>query len=200
MKKLTKMKYNIEMIGWEYHIQTKSLNGGQVEKAQNEINDIYELEDLHLAGEGDFEICALDASGNGPLTITVCDDDHNVVLEIGGSDVLHYSEIDELCNKEWDKDLEITPEYSEDYENTLYLEKDYSGSVFYYEVESAEIPKKEDFLFSYLCIATPNGDIDLIGELIFKSNILIGDLESGKHKGTYMNIYTSESETIEIEN
>ena len=39
-----------------------------------------------------------------------------------------------------------------------------------------------------------------IGELIFKSNILIGDLESGKHKGTYMNIYTSESETIEIEN
>jgi hypothetical protein len=197
------MKYKIEMMGWEYHIQTKSLNGEQVEKIAvfgPLRQSIYELEHDHLSGEGDFEICALDNSGNGPLTITVYDEDQNVVLEIGASDVLHYSEIDELCNKDWDKDLEINPEYSEDYENTLYLEKDYSGSVFYYEVESAEIPKKEDFLISYLCIATPNGDIDLIGELIFKSNILIGDLESGKHKGTYMNIYTSEGKTLEIEN
>jgi len=199
-KKLKKMKYKIEMIGWEYHIQTKSLNRDQVEMAQNEIYDIYELEDLHLAGESDFEICALDNSGNSPLTITVTDEDQNVMLEIEGSDVSHYSEIDELSNKGWDKDLDINPEYSEDYENTLYLEKEYSGSVYSYEVESAEAPKKEDFLFSYICIATPIGDIDLIGELIFKSNALIGELESGEHRGTYMNIYTSEGENIKIEN
>jgi hypothetical protein len=121
-----------------------------------------------------------------------------VVLEIKHSDVLHYSEIIELCDENWDESVEINPEYSEDYENTLYLEKDYSGSSFSYEVESDEYPKKEDFRFSYLCIGTPNGDIDLIKDLIFKSNVLVGELESGKHKGTYMNIFTSEGDNIEI--
>jgi hypothetical protein len=190
------MKYEIVLTGWEYHIQSKSLNGDQVEKAQYEINDIYELEQLHLAGEGDFETCSL--GSNDPSSIVVYDEDQNVVLEIKDSDVLHYSEIIELCDENWDEDVEINPEYLEDSENTLYLEKDYSGSVFSYEVESDECPKKEDFSFSYLCIGTPNGDIDLIKDLIFKSNVLVGELNSGKHKGTYMNIFTSEGDNIEI--
>ena len=120
------------------------------------------------------------------------------MLELEASDFSHYSEIEELCDKDWDKDVDINPEYSDNYENTLYLEKDYSWSTFYYEVESDKIPKKEDFLYSSLCIGTPNGDIDLIGELIFKSKALTGELESGKHKGTYMNLYTSEGENVEI--
>jgi len=111
---------------------------------------------------------------------------------------MHYSEIIELSVKDWDESVEINPAYSEDYENTLYLEKNYSGSSFKYKIESDEAPKKEDFLLSYLCIGTPNGDIDLVKELIFKSSVLLGDLESGKHKGTYMNIFTSEGENIEI--
>ena len=64
-------------------------------------------------------------------------------------------------------------------------------------------------MYSSLCIITPNGDIDLIGKLIFKPNALKGkldgdgipnylDLESGKHKGTYMNLFTSDGENIEI--
>jgi hypothetical protein len=190
------MKYEIELMGWEYHIQSKSLNGDQVEEAQNEINDIYELEQLHLAGEGDFETCALGT--NDPLSIVVYDEEQNVVLDIKHSDVMHYSEIIELSVKDWDESVEINPAYSEDYENTLYLEKNYSGSSFKYKIESDEAPKKEDFLLSYLCIGTPNGDIDLVKELIFKSSVLLGDLESGKHKGTYMNIFTSEGENIEI--
>mgnify|MGYP001214273832 CR=1 FL=1 len=67
-----------------------------------------------------------------------------------------------------------------------------STSTFYYEVESDEISKKENFLYSSLCIGTPNSDIDLIGGLIFKSKVLTGELESGKHKGMYMNLCTSE--------
>ena len=192
------MKYTIEMTGWEYHIQTKSLDADQSEQARWDIDNLSELADLHLNGEGDFEICALDNSGNGPLSITVFDDNNKIVLELEANDFSHYSEVEELCDKNWDKDLGINPEYSDDYENTLYLEKDYSGSTFCYEVESDEIPQKEDFLYSSLCIGTPNGDIDLIGGLIFKSKVLTGELESGKHKGTYMNLYTSEGENVEI--
>ena len=193
------MKYAIEMTGWEYHIQSKSLDTDQAEEARWDIDNLSELADLHLNGEGDFEICALDNSGNSPLSLSVFDENNDVVLELESSDLSHFSEIEELCDKDWDKDVEINPEYSDDYENTLYLEKDYSGSVFYYEVESYKPPKKEDFLYSSLCIGTPNGDIDLIGGLIFKSNILTGELESGKHKGTYMNLYTSEGENVEIQ-
>ena len=202
------MKYTIEMIGWEYHIQTKSLDAEQSEQARWDIDNISELADLHLNGEADFEICGLDNSGNGPLSLTVYDENNKSVLELEANDFTHYSEIEELCEKDWDKDVEINPN-SDDYENTLYLEKDYSGSVFYYEVESDEVPTKDDFLYSSLCIITPNGDIDLIGKLIFKPNALKGkldgdgipnylDLESGKHKGTYMNLFTSDGENIEI--
>ena len=53
----------------------------------------------------------------------------------------------ELSDNDGDKFVEITPEYSEEYENTLYLEKNYSGSNFYYEIESNTTPKKEEFLF-----------------------------------------------------
>ena len=193
------MKYTIEMTGWEYHIQSKSLSTDQAEEARWDIDNLSELADLHLNGEGDFEICALDNSGNSPLSLSVFDENNDVVLELESSDLSHFSEIEELCDKDWDKDVEINHEYSDDYENTLYLEKDYSGSVFYYEIESDKPPKKEDFLYSSLCIGTPNGDIDLIGGLIFKSNILTGELESGKHKGTYMNLYTSEGENVEIQ-
>ena len=202
------MKYTIEMIGWEYHIQTKSLDAEQSEQARWDIDNISELADLHLNGEADFEICALDNSGNGPLSLTVYDENNKSVLELEANDFTHYSEIEELCEKDWDKDVEINPN-SDDYENTLYLEKDYSGSVFYYEVESDEVPTKDDFLYSSLCIITPYGDIDLIGKLIFKPNALKGkldgdgipnylDLESGKHKGTYMNLFTSDGANIEI--
>ena len=193
------MKYTIEMTGWEYHIQSKSLDTDQAEEARWDIDNLSELADLHLNGEGDFEICALDNSGNSPLSLSVFDENNDVVLELESGDLSNFSEIEELCDKDWDKDVEINPEYSDDYENTLYLEKDYSGSVFYYEIESDKPPKKEDFLYSSLCIGTPNGDIDLIGGLIFKSNILTGELESGKHKGTYMNLYTSEGENVEIQ-
>ena len=193
------MKYTIEMTGWEYHIQSKSLSTDQAEEARWDIDNLSELADLHINGEGDFEICALDNSGYSPLSLSVFDENNDVVLELESSDLSHFSEIEELCDKDWDKDVEINPEYSDDYENTLYLEKDYSGSVFYYEIESDKPPKKEDFLYSSLCIGTPNGDIDLIGGLIFKSNILTGELESGKHKGTYMNLYTSEGENVEIQ-
>ena len=186
------------MIGWEYHIQTKSLNTEQLDVAQFEIDNIFELDKLHLSGEGDFETCSLDNSGNGPLCIKVYDENQNTVLVLEANDLSHYSEIDELYDKDWDKTIEINPEYSDDYENTIYLENDYSESSFYYEVESDEIPKKDDFLYSSLCIRTPNGDIDLIGELIFKSKVLTGELESGKHKGTYMNLYTSDGQNIEI--
>ena len=63
------------------------------------------------------------------------------------------------------------------------------GQSFYYEVESDEIPKNENFLYSSLCVGTPNGDIDLIGGLIFKSKVQTGELESGKHIGTYESIH-----------
>ena len=190
------MKYKIELTGWEYHIQTKSLNSDQVEKAQFDINDIDKLEELHLAGNGDFETCSL--GSNDPTNIAVYDEDQNVILKINGTDVSHYSEMIELSDNDGDKFVEITPEYSEEYENTLYLEKNYSGSTFYYEIESNTTPKKEDFLISYLSIGTPNGDIDLFKDLIFKSEILFGELQSGKHKGTYMNIFTSGGDNIEI--
>jgi hypothetical protein len=192
------MKYTIEITGWEYHIQTKSLNLGQAKQARWDIDNLSDLADLYLNGEGDFEVCALDNSGNSPLSLTVYDENNNLVFEVESVVLSHYSEVEELCDKDWDKDVDINPEYSDNYENTLYLEKDYSGSTFYYEVESDKIPKKEDFLYSSLCIGTPNGDIDLIGELIFKSDILEGELESGKHKGTFMNLYTSGGENIEI--
>ncbi len=187
----------------EFNLQNVSKSGAVFDREKlNWMNSQYHKkylsEQLHLAGEGDFETCALDNSGNGPLSLTVFDDNNNIVLELETSDFSHYSEVEELCDKNWDKDLEINPEHSEDYENTLYLEKDYSGSSFSYEVESDECPLKEDFRFSYLCIGTPNGDIDLIKDLIFKSNVLVGELESGKHKGTYMNIFTSEGDNIEI--
>ena len=87
------MKYTIEMTGWEYNIQTKSLDADQSEQARRDIDNLSELADLHINGEG---------------------------------------------------------------------------------------------------------DIDLIGGLIFKSKVLTGELESGKHKGTYMNLYTSEGENVEI--
>lgn len=48
------MKYSIEFIGYEFHIQTKSLTKGETEKAERDIGDLWELEHLHLAGEGDF--------------------------------------------------------------------------------------------------------------------------------------------------
>ena len=102
---------------------------------------------VYIDGEADFEICALDNSGNGPLSLTVYDENNKIALELEAKDFTHYSEIDELCEKDWDKDVEINPN-SDDYENTLYLEKDYSGSVFYYEVESDEVPTKDDFLYS----------------------------------------------------
>ena len=34
------MKYTIEMIGWEYHIQTKSLDAEQSEQARWDIDNI----------------------------------------------------------------------------------------------------------------------------------------------------------------
>lgn len=193
------MKYHVEMTGWEYHIQTKSINNSEVEEAINEINDIWQLDEMHLSGEGDFEICALDNSGNSPLTVTIYDESRNILLEIERHEINHYSELEELNANSWDINVCIDPQYSDDYINTLYLEKDYKGSVFTYEIESDDIPKKEDFLFSYCCIETPKGDIDLINNLIYKSKILFGDLESGSSKGGYMCIYTSDGENIDIE-
>ena len=65
------------------------------------------------------------------------------------------------------------------------------------EIKVSNSKKQIEEIFA-LCIGTPNGDIDLIGGLIFKSKALTGELESGKHKGTYMNLYTSEGENVEI--
>ena len=193
------MKYNVEMIGWEYHIQTKNLSKAEVDTAKKDINDVWTLEDSYISGEGDFEICALDNSGNSPLSINVYDASYNLVLEMQAYDAAHFSENDALAGKELDTSVDINPLSSEHYENTLYVEKDYSGSVFRFEFECEETPKKEDFWLSYLCISTPKGDIDLVGELIFRSEILWGELESGKHQGTYATIFTSEGESLESE-
>ena len=191
------MKYEIVLTGWEYHIQSKSLNKDQVEVAKNEIKDISKLNELHFAGNADFETCSLEIGDS--INIEVYDKDQNLVLEFRANDLLHYQEIDELCDKDWDKFVDISPEYTKDYENTLYLENNYSGSIFCFEVESDVTPKIEDFLYSNLCIGAPNGDIDLLGELIFKSNVLVGNIfDSGKHKGTYMNIFTSGGDNIVI--
>lgn len=193
------MKYNVELIGWEYHIQAKNLSNAEVDNARKEINDVRTLEDTYIAGEGDFEICALDNSGNSALSINVYDASYNLILEMQAYDVAHFSENDALAGKELDTSVDINPLSSEHYENTLYVEKDYSGSVFNFEFESEETPKKEDFWLSHLCISTPRGDIDLVGELIFRSEILWGELESGKHKGTYATIFTSDGESLESE-
>lgn len=193
------MKYNVELIGWEYHIQTKNLSNAEVDKARKDINDVCTLEDTYIAGEGDFEICALDNSGNSPLSINVYDASYNLILEMQAYDVAHFSENDALAGKALDTSVDINPLSSEHYENTLYVEKDYSGSVFRFEIESEETPKKEDFWLSYLCISTPRGDIDLVGGLIYRSEILWGELESGKNKGTYATIFTSEGEFLESE-
>jgi len=53
------MKYTIEITGWEYHIQTKSLNLRQAKQARWDIDNLSDLADLYLNGEGDFEVCAL---------------------------------------------------------------------------------------------------------------------------------------------
>ena len=42
------MKYKIEMTGWEYHIQTKSLDADQTEQARWHIDNLSELADLNL--------------------------------------------------------------------------------------------------------------------------------------------------------
>ena len=187
------------MIGWEFHIQVKNLSSSEVDKVENDINDVVALEDTYFLDGSDFEICALDNSGNGPLSINVYDTENNLILEMQGYEASHYSEKDELASKEWDVDMDINPEYSKHYENALCFEKHYQGSVFNFEIKSLGLPKKEDFCLAYFCISTPKGDIDLVGELIFRSEMLAGELESGSHKGTYMTIFTSDGECLAIE-
>jgi hypothetical protein len=191
------MKYEIILTGWEYHIQSKSLNKDQVEIAINEINEVTRLEEIHLSGNADFETCSLELGKS--INIEVYDRDQNLVLQFRGNELSHYEELDELYENEWNKYVNINPVSSESYENTLYLENNYSGSIFCFEIESDSKPRIEDFSYSYLCIETPNGDIDLLENLIFKSNVLIGDIsESGKHKGKYMNVFSSDGDVIEI--
>jgi len=191
-------KFKVEMIGWECHIQVKNLSSSEVDNTEDDINDVAALEETYFFGESDFESCALDNSGNGPLSINVYDAKNNLVLEIQGYEVSHYSEKDELASKEWDVDIDINPEYSKHYKNALCLEKHYRGSVFSFDIKTEELPKKEDFCLAYLCISTPKGDIDLVGGLIFRSEMLVGELESGFHKGTYMTLFTSGGECLEI--
>ena len=192
-------KFKVEMIGWECHIQVKNLSSFEVDNATDVINDVAALEETYFFGENDFESCALDNSGNSPLSINVYDAENNLILEMQGYEVSHYSEKDELASKEWDVDMDINPKYSKHYENALCFEKHYQGSVFNYDIKSVELPKKEDFCLAYFCISTPKGDIDLVGGLIFRSEMLAGELESGSHKGTYMTLFTSDGECLAIE-
>ena len=86
------MKYSIEFTGYEVHIQTKSLTNDEAEIAEWDIDDLWELEDLHLAGEGDFEKCAL--RYDDPLSILVSDESGNQILELSYADLRHFSEVD----------------------------------------------------------------------------------------------------------
>ena len=192
-------KFKVEMIGWECHIQVKNLSSFEVDNATDVINDVAALEETYFFGENDFESCALDNSGNSPLSINVYDAENNLILEMQGYEVSHYSEKDELASKEWDVDIDINPEYSKHYENAMCLEKHYRGSVVNFDIKSSEFPKKEDFCLAYLCISTPKGDIDLVEGLIFRSEMLVGELESGSQKGTYMTVFTSGGDSLEIE-
>ena len=104
-----------------------------------------------------------------------------------------------LSEKDWDKTLCVDPEYTDDYENTIFLEKGFKGSAFYFTLECDTPPTKEDFLLSSLCIETPQGDYDLVGNLIFKGEILEEDeLESGSHKGSWMYLFKSDGSQSEI--
>lgn len=95
------------MIGWEFHIQVKNLSSSEVDKVENDNNDVVALEDTCFLVGSDFEICALDNSGNGPLSINVYDAENNLILEMQGFEASHYSEKDELASKEWDVDMDI---------------------------------------------------------------------------------------------
>ena len=191
------MKYSIEFTGYEVHIQTKSLTNAETEVAGWDIADLWELEDLHLAGEGDFEKCAL--RYDDPLSIIVSDESGNQILELSYADLRHFSEVEDLSDKDWNKTLCVDPEYTDDYENTIFLEKGFKGSAFYFTLESDTPPNKEDFLLSSLCIETPQGDYDLVGNLIFKGKILEEDeLESGSHNGSWMHLFKSDGSQIEI--
>jgi len=191
------MKYSIEFIGYEFHIQTKSITKGETEAAEWDIGDLWELEDLHLAGEGDFEKCAL--RYDEQLSVSVSDESGNQILELSYADLRHFSEVENLNDKDWDKTLCVDPEYTDDYENTIFLEKGFKGSAFYFTLESDTPPSKEDFLLSSLCIETPQGDFDLVGNLIFKGKILEEDeLESGSHNGSWMYLFKSDGSQTEI--
>lgn len=191
------MKYSIEFKGYELHIQTKSLTKDETEVAEWDICDLWELEDLHLAGEGDFEKCAL--RYDDLLSVLVYDESGNQILEISYAELRHFSEVEYLSEKDWDKTLCLDPEYTDDYENTLFLEKGFKGSVFSFIVESDSHPTKDDFLLSSLCIETPQGDYDLVGNLIFKDEILEEEqLESGSHKGSWMYLFKSDGSQSEI--
>jgi hypothetical protein len=191
------VKYTLEFIGYENHIQTKSLSNDETEVAEWDIADVWELEDLHLAGEGDFEKCAL--RYDDPLSICVSDANGKQILKLSYADLRHFSEVENLSDKNWDKRLCVDPEYTDDYENTIFLEKGFKGSAFCFTLESDVPPTKEDFLLSSFCIETPQGDYDLVGNLIFKGEILVEDeLESGSHNGSWMYLFKSDGSQSEI--
>lgn len=191
------MKYTVLLTGYELNIQAKSLTNDEVEVAEWDIADMWELEEMHLAGEGDYETCAL--RYDNPLTITVQDEAGNEVLKLNYTDLRHYTEVDEFSDHNWDKTICINPQYADSYENCILLEKGYKGSAFYYSLESENAPKKEDFLLASLCIETADGDYDLVGEILFNGEILEEDeLQSGTQQMSAMFIYKADGDQTEI--
>ena len=101
-------KFKVEMIGWECHIQVKNLSSFEVDNATDVINDVAALEETYFFGENDFESCALDNSGNSPLTINVYDAENNLILEMQGDEVhLLLSCLRPRCHEEsWHRGLQ----------------------------------------------------------------------------------------------
>lgn len=195
------MKYTVNTYGWSMEALGKSLTEEQVqlikekmtEKGYSELYEIrFEIEDFMDFDMWDGDLFHVSkAFDNGTLFFEVLDEEGNKVTEFNIEDISN--SYDEEGNDKYEYN-EFSAWPSEDGTQNIWLTVDESkGGVFTYQIESEEVPKPEDFMYSMGCVATPEGDWDFINELYFKGKLMeIEDFLDNTGKAATIEIFTLE--------
>jgi hypothetical protein len=195
------MKYTVNTYGWSMEALGKSLTDEQVqlikekmvEKGYDETSEIrFEVEDFMEFDHWDGDLFHVSkAIDNQTLHFEIEDENGEKVVAFGIEDISR--PYDEDGNEKYEYD-EFSAWPNEETSTNIWLTIDESkGGVFTYEIESEDVPKPEDFSYSFGCVSTPEGDWDYINNIYFKGQELeIVDFLDNTGKAATIEIFTLE--------
>lgn len=167
-------RYTIEVRGWELTASAFSLNQEQIEKLKSlmESHQGYDLHEYYDEIEDELDIYFNEGNlfnlskpfFNSDTWFIITDENDKVVdtFDIGG-----FSDIEDVLDTyEFEDEYVAIPD--EDNKGILLTTEESKGGLYYFYVESENVPKPEDFAIMPNSIDTPIGDYDLIDSFYFK--------------------------------